>query len=422
MKVLIIGNGGREHALAWKTAQSPLCDQLFLTRPNAAMSRLGEAVDIAPSDTNALHDFAKRVGIDLTIVGPEAPLVAGLVDQFRASGLRAWGPTKACARLEGSKAFAKDLMHRIGVPTARYGVFQQPDEARKWLRTLDGHVAVKADGLAAGKGVILCRDVDQADDAIETILVNGVFGQAGASVVVEELLQGEEASFIALCDGKNVLPLASSQDHKRIGHGDTGLNTGGMGAYSPAAVVTPEITQEVIERVMIPVVNDFAAQGTPFTGFLYAGLMITESGPQVLEFNVRLGDPETQPLMMRLKSDLLELLNLGLDGRLDEAAILWDEKAALCVVMASEGYPQSARKGDLITGLPEPDDGCMVFHAGTTADHDGRVFTAGGRVLGITALGDDLSMAAVNAYRVVDGIAWPGAQFRRDIGWRAFEG
>jgi phosphoribosylamine--glycine ligase len=418
MKVLVVGNGGREHALAWRLSQSPSCTALYATRPNAGLAALAEAVDIAPDDVDGLVAFARAEQIGLTVVGPEKPLTMGIVDAFEANGLHAWGPREAAARLEGSKAFAKEVMEDAGIPTAAYGVFTQAAEARRWVREFDRPVAVKADGLAAGKGVVLCETILEAEAAIDEMLDGGAFGEAGRVVVVEELLRGEEVSFIALCDGTHVVPLASSQDHKRIGEGDTGLNTGGMGAYSPAAAATAEVEAQIMELVMRPAVRVMADAGIPFIGFLYAGLMLTADGPYVLEFNVRLGDPETQPLMARLKSDLVEVLLAGIDRRLDEVVLDWDPRPALCVVMASEGYPVSSSKGDVIDGLGGQHDDVTVFHAGTRRDGT-DVVTAGGRVLGVTALGDTLAEAAGKAYARVDTISWRGEQHRRDIGWRA---
>ena len=419
MKVLVVGNGGREHALAWRLRQSESCTALFATRPNAGLAEIAQAVDIAPDDIDGLVDFAKREQIGLTVVGPERPLTLGLVDAFEANGLLAWGPRQAAAELEGSKAFAKSIMTEAGIPTAAYAVFEELGEAKRWVRAFGRPVAVKADGLAAGKGVVLCADAPEAEAALEDMLAGGAFGQAGRRVVVEELLEGEEFSFIALCDGTNVLPLASSQDHKRVGEGDTGLNTGGMGAYSPAPIASEAVEAQIMREVMIPAVRAMADAGRPFIGFLYAGIMLTERGPFVLEFNVRLGDPETQPLMARLKSDLVEVMLAGIDRRLDEVTLEWDPRPALCVVMASEGYPTSARKGDRISGLAHERRDVHVFHAGTTRSGSGEILTAGGRVLGVTALGDELTQARERAYARVKSIAWPGEHHRRDIGWRA---
>ncbi len=420
MKVLVVGNGGREHALAWRLLQSPSCSELFATRPNAGLAALAKAVDIAPDDIDGLVGFAKSEGIGLTVIGPEKPLTMGIVDAFEANGLLAWGPRQAAAELEGSKAFAKAMMQQAGIPTAAYGVFDDVEKAKAWVREFARPVAVKADGLAAGKGVVLCHSVEAAEKALDNMLSGGAFGAAGHLVVVEELLEGEEFSFIALCDGTHVLPLASSQDHKRIGEGDRGLNTGGMGAYSPAPIATPEVEAQVMREVMEPAVRAMGDAGKPFLGFLYAGIMMTGEGPVVLEFNVRLGDPETQPLMARLKSDLVSVLLAGIDRRLDEVQLQWDDRPAICVVMASAGYPLTSSKGDVISGLEgETAEGVTVFHAGSAWDSKGRLVTAGGRVLGVTALGEDLADAAKRAYTQVDRITWPGEQHRRDIGWRA---
>jgi phosphoribosylamine---glycine ligase len=419
MKVLVVGHGGREHALGWRLAQSPQCTALYATRPNAGLAEIAHSVDIAADDVEGLVKFARAEGIGLTVIGPERPLTLGIVDSFEANGLLAWGPREAAAQLEGSKAFAKVMMDDAGIPTAAYDVFKDLAKAKAWVRDFARPVAVKADGLAAGKGVVLCDTVEEAEAALEEMLAGGAFGGAGRTVVIEELLYGEELSFIALCDGTNVLPLASSQDHKRIGDGDTGPNTGGMGAYSPAPVATPEVEALVMAQVMEPAVRAMADAGIPFIGFLYAGIMMTDSGPYVLEFNVRLGDPETQPLMARMKSDLVEVLLAGIDRRLDEITLEWDPRSALCVVMASAGYPMTSSKGDPIHGLDAAGEDAVVFHAGTARNDTGDVVTAGGRVLGVTALGDTLADAATRAYARVDSIAWEGEQHRRDIGWRA---
>lgn len=424
MRILVVGNGGREHALAWKLAQSPRTTAVFATRPNAGLALVAEAVDLDPSDVAGLTRWAADHAIDLTVVGPELPLTLGIVDAFEARGLRVFGPSAAAARLEGSKAYAKDVMNFAGVPTAAYGTFTDLEPALEWVRDFGRPVAVKADGLAGGKGVILCETVEEAETALREMLVAGAFGHAGARVVVEELLRGEEASFIAVCDGEHVLALASSQDHKRIGEGDTGPNTGGMGAFSPAPVVTDAVIREVMDRVMLPTVKHMAEAGAPFRGFLYAGLMITQDGPRVLEFNVRLGDPETQPLLMRLDTDLVDLLEAALDGGLDTISLDWDPRPALCVVMASDGYPGKARTGDIIEGLAPARAmaDVEVFCAGVSQGSDGEMRTSGGRVLGVTALGSDLRDAAKRAYRAVDRIHWRGAQSRRDIGWRVLSG
>ncbi|KPL28141.1 MAG: phosphoribosylamine--glycine ligase [Acidithiobacillales bacterium SM1_46] len=422
MNVLIIGGGGREHALAWRAAQSPRVARIFVAPGNAGTARETKCanVAVAAEDIEALLAFAQRERVDLTIVGPEAPLVLGVVDRFRAAGLRCFGPTRAAAQLEGSKAFTKDFLARHKIPTAAYGNFSDFDRAEAYIRRVGAPVVVKADGLAAGKGVIIAQTVDEAIGAARDMLAGNAFGEAGHRVVVEEFLKGEEASFIVMVDGEHVLPLATSQDHKRVGDGDTGPNTGGMGAYSPAPVVTPEMHERVMREVIEPTVRGMQAEGNTYTGFLYAGLMIGPDGtPKVLEYNCRFGDPETQPVMMRLKSDFVELVDAALDARLDQVAADWDPRAALGVVMAAGGYPGSYAKGDPITGLPAreaPD--AKVFHAGT-ALRDGEVVTSGGRVLCVTALGESVAAAQRRAYEVVRGIHWKHAQYRSDIGYRA---
>jgi phosphoribosylamine--glycine ligase len=420
MKILVVGSGGREHAIAWKLSQSPRCTALYATRPNAGMASLAEAVDLDVTDIDGLLDFAKKVGIELTVVGPELPLTLGIVDLFENAGLAIWGPSREAARLEGSKAFAKSMMARAGVPTAEWMSFDSVEPAIEWVHEFGKPVVVKADGLAAGKGVVLCHDTDSAVEALRGMMNEGAFGAAGAKVVVEELLLGEEVSFIALCDGETIQPLASSQDHKRIGEGDTGPNTGGMGAYSPAPILPHDQEQMIIDTVMAPVLSELARDGHVFKGFLYAGIMLTADGPKVLEFNVRLGDPETQPLMMRLKTDLVELLWAGTIGRLKDVELQWDMRPAMCVVCASAGYPASSTKGDVIQGLKEAGaiSDVVVFHAGTR--HMGEeAIVNGGRVLGVTALGASLADARAAAYQAVNKISWPGMQVRRDIGWRA---
>jgi phosphoribosylamine--glycine ligase len=422
MNILIIGGGGREHALAWRAAQSPRVARIFVAPGNAGTARETKCanVAVAAEDIEALLAFAQRERVDLTIVGPEAPLVLGVVDRFRAAGLRCFGPTRAAAQLEGSKAFTKDFLARHKIPTAAYGNFSDFDRAEAYIRRVGAPVVVKADGLAAGKGVIIAQTVDEAIGAARDMLAGNAFGEAGHRVVVEEFLKGEEASFIVMVDGEHVLPLATSQDHKRVGDGDTGPNTGGMGAYSPAPVVTPEMHERVMREVIEPTVRGMQAEGNTYTGFLYAGLMIGRDGtPKVLEYNCRFGDPETQPVMMRLKSDFVELVDAALDARLDQVAADWDPRAALGVVMAAGGYPGSYAKGDAITGLPAreaPD--AKVFHAGT-ALRGGEVVTSGGRVLCVTALGESVAAAQRRAYEVVRGIHWKHAQYRSDIGYRA---
>ena len=422
MNILIIGGGGREHALAWRAAQSPRVARIFVAPGNAGTARETKCanVAVAAEDIEALLAFAQRERVDLTIVGPEAPLVLGVVDRFRAAGLRCFGPTRAAAQLEGSKAFTKDFLARHKIPTAAYGNFSDFDRAEAYIRRVGAPVVVKADGLAAGKGVIIAQTVDEAIGAARDMLAGNAFGEAGHRVVVEEFLKGEEASFIVMVDGEHVLPLATSQDHKRVGDGDTGPNTGGMGAYSPAPVVTPDMHERVMREVIEPTVRGMQAEGNTYTGFLYAGLMIGPDGtPKVLEYNCRFGDPETQPVMMRLKSDFVELVDAALDARLDQVAADWDPRAALGVVMAAGGYPGSYAKGDPITGLPAreaPD--AKVFHAGT-ALRGGEVVTSGGRVLCVTALGESVAAAQRRAYEVVRGIHWKHAQYRSDIGYRA---
>ncbi len=423
MKVLIIGSGGREHALAWRAAQSPRVERVLVAPGNAGTAREAKVENhpVAATDIPALVDLARSEGVDLTIVGPEAPLVAGVVDAFAEAGLACFGPTAACARLEGSKAFAKDFMARHRIPTAEYAVFTELETALAHLRERGAPIVVKADGLAAGKGVVVAQTLDEAERAVRDMLAGNAFGEAGHQVVIEEYLEGEEASFICLVDGRHVLPMASSQDHKPRDDGDRGPNTGGMGAYSPAPVVTPEVHRRILEEVIEPVVAGMAADGHPFTGFLYAGLMIAPDGtPKVLEFNVRFGDPETQPIMMRLQSDLTELVEAALAGRLNEIEAAWDPRPALGVVMAAESYPGQARTGDVIEGLPDPEpEGIKVFHAGTRLDEQGRVITSGGRVLCVTALGETIADAQARAYQVVEQIHWPGCFYRRDIGYRA---
>ncbi|MFP4272015.1 MAG: phosphoribosylamine--glycine ligase [Halothiobacillaceae bacterium] len=425
MKVLVIGGGGREHALAWKLAQSPRVERVYVApgNPGTAREAKCENVDIAPTDISALYRFAGDRGVDLTVVGPEAPLVAGVVDTFRDGGLKIFGPTKAAAQLEGSKAFTKDFLARHRIPTAEYAVFTELNPALDYLRGRDLPIVVKADGLAAGKGVVVAQTMDQAQAAVRDML-GGQFGHAGARIVIEDFLPGEEASFIVMVDGNDILPMATSQDHKARDAGDTGPNTGGMGAYSPAPVVTAEVADRVMREIIEPTVHGMAMEGMPYTGFLYAGLMIAPDGtPKVLEYNCRFGDPETQPIMMRLKSDLVELIALAVDGQLEQATIAWDSQTALGVVLAAEGYPGTVRKGDPIEGLDSvPGDGDVkVFHAGTARGGDGTVITSGGRVLCVTALGSTVAEAQRQAYAGCDRIHWDGMFCRRDIGWRALE-
>ena len=420
MKILVIGAGGREHALAWRLAQSPKVSRVFVAPGNAGTAREEGCCNLDLDAIPELVQFAKRDGIHATVVGPEGPLAAGVVDAFRAEGLRIFGPSKMAAQLEASKDFAKRFMARHDIPTARHATFTDAKAAHAHVMKNGAPIVVKADGLAAGKGVVVATTVDEAHRAIDMMLAGNKLGDAGHRVVLEEFMDGEEASFIVMVDGRNVLPLASSQDHKRIFDGDQGPNTGGMGAYSPAPVVTPDIHHRVMSEVIMPTVKGMAAEGVPYTGFLYAGLMIGADGaPRVVEFNCRLGDPETQPILMRLKSDFLTLVDHAIDGALDAVEAEWDRRAALGVVIAAAGYPDTPRKGDEIHYLPKDADDVHVFHAGT-ALKDGKVLTNGGRVLCVTALGDKVKIAAARAYEVVDRIRFDGMQFRRDIGHRAF--
>jgi len=422
MKVLIVGSGGREHALAWKAAQSTQVDKVYVAPGNAGTAgEVGvENVPIGAEDINALIHFAKEAQVGLTIIGPEAPLVAGIVDQFTAQGLLCFGPSQGAAQLEGSKAFTKDFLARHHIPTAAYQNFTDTEAAIAYIRQQGAPIVVKADGLAAGKGVIVAMSEDEAIAAVQDMLAGNAFGEAGHRVVIEEFLEGEEASFICMVDGQHVLPMATSQDHKRVGEGDTGPNTGGMGAYSPAPVVTPAIHERILREVIEPTVRGMAAEGHPYTGFLYAGLMITADGsPKVIEYNVRFGDPETQPIMLRLRSDLVSLCKAALDGELDKVTVDWDARAALGVVMAAGGYPGAYEKHKPINGLDDTGSGDVkVFHAGTILQ-DGQVLTSGGRVLCVTALGHTVSEAQAKAYARIAQIQWDGAYYRRDIGYRA---
>ncbi|MGL5284916.1 phosphoribosylamine--glycine ligase [Aeromonas sp. RU39B] len=424
MKVLVIGNGGREHALAWKAKQSPLVTRVFVAPGNAGTAHEPglENVNISATDIPALLAFAKSQQIGLTIVGPEAPLVKGVVDTFRAEGLAIFGPTAAAAQLEGSKAFAKDFLARHAIPTAEYQNFTEVEPALAYLREKGAPIVVKADGLAAGKGVIVAMTLSEAEEAVRDMLSGNAFGDAGARVVIEEFLTGEEASFIVMVDGEHVLPMATSQDHKRVGDGDTGPNTGGMGAYSPAPVVTPDVHQKVMERVILPTVRGMAAEGNVYTGFLYAGLMIDADGnPKVIEFNCRFGDPETQPIMLRMRSDLVELCQAACAGKLDRMEANYDPRAAIGVVLAAGGYPGDYENGKVISGLPvEEASGEKVFHAGTRVEGS-DVVTNGGRVLCATALGHTVEQAQKQAYQLAARIQWDGVFYRKDIGWRAIE-
>ena len=422
MKILVIGGGGREHALAWKIAQSSHVDRIFVAPGNGGTAKIAENVPIKADDVEALLEFARKEAIDLTVVGPELPLSLGIVDRFEKEGLKIFGPPKDAALLEASKAFSKAFMERHSIPTARYREFADPDEAKAYIEEAEGGVVVKADGLAAGKGAIVCPTKKEALDAVSLILEERAFGEAGNKVVIEELLQGEEASFIVVTDGTHVVPFPSAQDHKPVYDGDRGPNTGGMGAYSPAPVVTDELKEEILKTIIEPAIRGMREEGRPYRGVLYAGLMITEDGPKVLEFNARFGDPEAQPLMVRLKSDVVELMLASIEGRLHTVEPEWDERCALCVVMASGGYPDSYQKGFPIEGLEEADalEDVFVFHSGT-AIKDGRCVTAGGRVLSVTALGTTIEDAKQRCYRAVELIRWEGVHYRKDIGDKALK-
>jgi phosphoribosylamine--glycine ligase len=421
MKVLIIGSGGREHALAWSAARDAGVEKVFVAPGNAATALEAKIENVAIDvlDQDSLAAFAHQEAIDLTIVGPEAPLVAGIVDRFRAEDLAIFGPSAAAAQLEGSKAFTKDFLARHQIPTGEYQNFTEIEPALAYVREKGAPIVIKADGLAAGKGVIVAMTLEDAEDAIRDMLAGNAFGDAGSRVVIEDFLDGEEASFIVMVDGEHVLAMATSQDHKRVGNGDTGPNTGGMGAYSPAPVVTPEIHQRAMDEVIMPTVRGMAAEGNEYTGFLYAGLMIMADGtPKVIEYNCRFGDPETQPIMLRLKSSLADLCMAAIERRLDQVSVEWDPRPAVGVVMAAEGYPGDYRKGDVITEPTEAPQGSKVFHAGT-ALRDGQVVTAGGRVLCVTALGDTVTDAQQRAYALLQQVGWDGAYYRTDIAYRA---
>ena len=418
MRVLVIGSGGREHALAWKIAQSPLVKKVFCAPGNAGTANVAENIDIPSDNVDALLQFATVTGIGLTVVGPEQPLVKGLVDSFEESGLRVFGPSQRAAEIEGSKVFCKNLMKKYGIPTARYESFDSPDQVKLFTKE-DEPVVVKASGLAAGKGVILCSNAEEARSAVQSIMQEKAFGNAGDQVVVEEFLTGQEVSLLAFTDGKTVLPLDSAQDHKAAFDGDKGPNTGGMGAYSPALVFTEELKQQVIDEIMIPTVRAMAKEGRYYRGILYAGLMLTESGPKVLEFNARFGDPETQPIMMRIKNDIVPIFEACIDGTLAKQSLQWRQEPTICVVMAAKGYPSSYEKGKEISGLNSDEHRqAVVFHAGTKLEN-GKVLTNGGRVLGVTALGSDINQAIKNAYSAVDKIKWDGVHYRKDIGNKA---
>ena len=419
MKLLVIGSGGREHAIAWRLAQSPRVQKVFVAPGNGGTARENGLENVPITDIGKLAEFALAQQVYLTVVGPEAPLAEGVVDLFRSEGLRIFGPTKACAQLESSKQFAKEFMTRHRIPTAAFASFDDAKAAHDYVESRGAPIVVKADGLAAGKGVIVAASKDQAHRAVDQILVEHAMGAAGNRVVIEEFLAGEEASFIVLADGEHVLPLATSQDHKRLKDGDQGPNTGGMGAYSPAPVVTPQLHARVVREVIQPVLKGMAEEGHRYSGFLYAGLMIDGAGnPRVLEFNCRLGDPETQPILLRLKSDLFELIAGAVEGRLDRLNADWDRRPALGVVIAAPGYPDSPKKGDTITGLPAPGEDLRVFHSGTSV-RNGATVTNGGRVLCVTALGQTIKLAQRRAYEAVSGIHFDGMQYRSDIGFRA---
>jgi phosphoribosylamine---glycine ligase len=425
MKLLVIGSGGREHALAWRLLQSKRVKHVYVAPGNGGTALMKDASNVALSDPLALADFVRAQDIALTVVGPEAPLAQGVVDTFRAQGLKIFGPTRAAAQLESSKDFAKAFMVRHRIPTAAYQTFTDPAAAHTYVDAQGAPIVIKADGLAAGKGVVVATTLEEAHAAVDAMLGDGSLGAAGARVVIEECLLGEEASFIVLCDGKNIFPLATSQDHKRLKDADQGPNTGGMGAYSPAPVVSPVIFDRVMKEVIQPTMTGMEADGIPFTGFLYAGLMIGEGNAascpiKVLEFNCRMGDPETQPIMMRIRSDLLSVFEHAVNGTLDQATIDWDPRTALGVVMASDNYPGTPRLGDTITGIPPEASDCMVFHAGTTLNNQ-LLQTSGGRVLCVTALDDTVRATQKRAYDVVNQIQFNGAQYRNDIGWRALE-
>jgi phosphoribosylamine--glycine ligase len=419
MRILVVGSGGREHALAWAIAASPLVDRVYCAPGNAGIADDAECVPVAAGDTAGLIAFCRRAAIDLVVVGPEAPLVSGLVDALEAAGIAAFGPSQRAAVLEGSKGFTKDLCAREGIPTAAYRRFEEPAAAKAYITAHGAPIVVKADGLAAGKGVVVAATVAEAETAVDAAFA-GRFGAAGAAIVVEDFLAGEEASFFALCDGTHALPLAAAQDHKRVGDGDTGPNTGGMGAYSPAPIVTEAVAGQVMDRIIAPTLRAMAQDGRPFKGVLYAGLMLTADGPQLIEYNVRFGDPECQPLMLRLQSDLVPALLAARDGVLNRIDLRWHDTAAICVVMAAQGYPDDPRRGSEIAGLDRAarDPEVKIFHAGTRRD-GGRLLADGGRVLGVTATGAGLAAARARAYRAVELIEWPGGFCRRDIGRRA---
>ena len=422
MNILVIGSGGREHALAWKLAQSIKVGKVYVAPGNGGTALDSRLENIAITDPAELAGFAAASRVALTVVGPEAPLAAGIVNVFRERGLKIFGPTREAAQLESSKDFAKSFMARHGIPTARYRTFTDPEQAHRYIDEQGAPIVIKADGLAAGKGVIVATTLQQAHEAVNMMLSDNRFGDAGARVVIEEFLEGEEASFIVMVDGKNVLPLATSQDHKRLKDHDEGPNTGGMGAFSPAPIITPALHARILREIIIPTVNGMRKDGIPYSGFLYAGLMIDKDGnPKTLEFNCRMGDPETQPIMARLKSDLALVLEHAVNGTLDSIELEWDRRVALGVVMAAAGYPENPRKGSVISGIPDESENCIVFHAGTRLDNEGRLLTSGGRVLCVVGLADTMRMAQKTAYDTVESIYFEGVQYRHDIGWRALK-
>ena len=422
MKVLVTGGGGREHALVWKISQSPKVEKVFCAPGNAGIADLAEIVDISASDIDGLARFAEREGIDLTVVGPEVPLTMGIVDLFEKKGLKIFGPSKAAAEMEGSKAFSKTIMKKYNVPTAAYETFTKQDEAFAYIDKLGAPIVIKPDGLAAGKGVTVAQTVNEAKDAVRQMMENRSFGSAGEMVVIEEFMKGEEASYLVFSDGKNIVPLSTAQDHKAVFDGDKGPNTGGMGAYSPAPVVTDEIEEEVLKKIIRPTIDGMAAEGKTYKGILYAGLMITDEGPKTVEFNCRFGDPECQPILMRMKSDIIPVIEAAIEGRLDSVEIEWENRATVAVVMAAGGYPGTYEKGKVVTGLDSLKDekDLFVFHAGTSLK-EGQVVTNGGRVLAVTALGEGIEEAISTAYEAVNKISWDGAYFRTDIGKKALE-
>ncbi|HIJ37655.1 MAG TPA: phosphoribosylamine--glycine ligase [Rhodospirillaceae bacterium] len=424
MKILVVGSGGREHALCWAIRRSPLCSHLLAAPGNPGIGQLAELVPIAAEESDALVRFAQSQHVELVVIGPEAPLVAGLADRLAAVGIRAFGPSADAALLEGSKGFMKDMVAKCGIPSAAYGRFTEAEAAKDFIRAKGAPIVVKTDGLAAGKGVVVATSLDEALAAVDLMMAEKAFGAAGEEIVIEEFLEGEEASFFAIVDGQTALPLAAAQDHKRVGDGDQGPNTGGMGAYSPAPVVTEAVAQKIMDRCILPLVKGMAEQGRPYKGVLFAGVMIKDGEPKLLEYNVRFGDPECQVLMARLDSDIVELMLAACETQLAGHRIAWRPQPALVVVMAAKGYPGAYRKGSVIGGLggAAAIEGVTIFHAGTKSGEDGRILANGGRVLGITAIGSDLAQAQSRAYRAVDRLDWPDGFCRRDIGWRALRG